>query len=58
MNAAYKEAARRLGNETCGGSREIYFIFTEIGPLGKKGHWHYSGTDRGFVPGLPTDPSV
>jgi len=53
MNNAYREAIRRLNNDICDDSREIYFIVTEIDNTNERRHWHYDKTSSRFEEGLP-----
>jgi len=53
MNKAVKEAIRRLKNDTCDNSRELYFIVTEIDKNNNKRPWYYNRKNGRFEEGLP-----
>jgi hypothetical protein len=53
MNNAYGEAVKRLNNEVCDNSRELYLIVSEMDKDNNRRHWHYDRTRDRFKDGLP-----
>lgn len=53
MNNAYVEAVKRLNNEVCDNSRELYLIVSEMDKDNNRRHWHYDRARDRFKDGLP-----
>lgn len=53
MNNAYGEAVKRLNNDICDNSRELYLIVSEMDKDNNRRHWHYDRTRDRFKDGLP-----
>ena len=53
MNNAYGEAVKRLNNDVCDNSRELYLIVSEMDKHNNRRHWHYDRIRSRFKGGLP-----
>jgi len=53
MNNAYGEAVKRLNDEVCDNSRELYLIVSEMDKDNNRRHWHYDRARDRFKDGLP-----
>ena len=53
MNNAYGEAIKRLNEDVCNSSRELYLIVSEINRDNNRRHWHYDRKRSRFKDGLP-----